>query len=33
MFILSVLMHPAGLALIAMLVIGHMLTRVLVGAD
>jgi hypothetical protein len=33
MFILSLLMHPAGLVLIAMLVIGHALTRVLFGAD
>jgi hypothetical protein len=33
MFILSVLMHPAGLVLIAMLVIGHALTRTLLGGD
>ena len=33
MFILSVLMHPAGLVLIALLVIGHALTRTLLGGD
>ena len=33
MFILSVLMHPAGLVLVAMLVIGHVLTRALLGGD
>jgi hypothetical protein len=33
MFILSVLMHPAGLVLVAMFVIGHALTRSLLGSD
>ena len=33
MFILSLLMHPAGLVLVAMLVIGNVLTRALLGGD
>jgi hypothetical protein len=33
MFILSLLMHPAGLVLVAMFVIGHALTRSLLGSD
>lgn len=33
MALLALLMHPAGLVLIAMLVIGHALTRTLLGGD
>lgn len=33
MGLLALLMHPAGLVLVAMLVIGHALTRVVLGAD
>lgn len=33
MFILSLLMHPAGLILVAMFVIGHVVTRALLGGD
>jgi hypothetical protein len=33
MFILSLLMHPAGLVLIAMLVMVHVLSRYLIGMD